>query len=212
MRAPAALLDGAAGAILDSRMTTEIDPSSETPPRVVEQLLRSHARFLAFLEPRVESRAVAEDILQEAFARALTRGDSLRSDESASAWFYRMLRNALIDHYRHRGAERRALDAAELEPERPNAETDTALMNTVCACMHDLLDTLKPEYADALRQVDLCEQSLADYARQTGITPNNASVRLHRAREALHKRLITSCGTCTAHGCLDCHCQRSGGT
>ena len=176
---------------------------------VVARLLQSHVRFLAFLEQRVESRAVAEDILQEAFTRALVRGDSLRDDESATAWFYRMLRNALIDHYRHRGAERRALDAAEREPERENAATDAALLSTVCACMHDLLDTLKPEYAQAIREVDLGEQTLGDYARAAGITANNASVRLHRAREALYKRLVASCGTCTAHGCLECNCQRS---
>ena len=193
-------------------MTPESQPDSALQAissPVVERLLQSHVRFLAFLEPRVESRAVAEDILQEAFTRALARGDSLRDDESATAWFYRMLRNALIDHYRHRGAERRALDAAEREPERENAATDAALMNTVCACMHDLLDTLKPEYAEAIREVDLREQNLADYARGAGITSNNASVRLHRAREALYKRLVASCGTCTAHGCLECNCQRA---
>src|SRR3954471_3420031 len=45
--------------------------------QVVAQLVESHARFLAFVERRVGSRAAAEDILQEAFTRALTRGDAL---------------------------------------------------------------------------------------------------------------------------------------
>ena len=48
----------------------------------------------------MHSRETAEDILQEAFGRALTRVDTLRDDESAVAWFYRLLRNAVIDHYR----------------------------------------------------------------------------------------------------------------
>jgi RNA polymerase sigma factor (sigma-70 family) len=191
--------------------TTQENASDEallgSSPAMVEQLVQSHARFLAFLERRVASRAVAEDLLQEAFARALARGDSLRSGESATAWFYRLLRNALIDHYRRRAAERRALDSAADEPEPLNAETDAALMNTVCACVLDLVDTLKPEYAEAVRRVDLEDQSLGQYAQSAGVTPNNASVRLHRAREALHKRLIASCGTCTAHGCLDCQCK-----
>jgi DNA-directed RNA polymerase specialized sigma24 family protein len=34
-------------------------------------LLENHRRFLAFLERRVGDRAVAEDILQEAFVRNL---------------------------------------------------------------------------------------------------------------------------------------------
>lgn len=175
----------------------------------VAQLVRGHGHFLAFLERRVSSRAVAEDILQDAFARALARGDTLRDGDSAQAWFYRLLRNALIDHYRHRGADQRALGAAAAEPEPLGAETDAALLHTVCECMAELLPTLKPEYAEIVRRVDLEEQSLADYALQQGITRNNASVRLHRAREALHRRLVTCCGTCATHGCLDCQCQRA---
>jgi RNA polymerase sigma factor (sigma-70 family) len=176
--------------------------------QVVAQLVESHARFLAFVERRVGSRAAAEDILQEAFTRALTRGDALRSGESAKAWFYRLLRNALIDHYRRRAVERRALASAATEPETPSAEADEALMSTVCACMGVLIDTLKPEYAEALRRVELEDQNLAEYAQQQGITSNNAGVRLHRAREALYKQLVTSCGTCATHGCLDCHCNQ----
>jgi RNA polymerase sigma factor (sigma-70 family) len=182
--------------------------TTEMSQQVVAQLVDSHARFLSFLERRVGSRAVAEDILQEAYTRALTRGDTLRSGESAKAWFYRLLRNALIDHYRRRSAEHRALESAASEPEQQSPQADEALMNTVCACMAVLVDTLKPEYAEALRRVDLEDQSLADYAAHNDITSNNASVRLHRAREALYKQLVTSCGTCATHGCLDCHCQR----
>jgi RNA polymerase sigma-70 factor (ECF subfamily) len=44
------------------------------------------------------------------------------------------------------------------------------------------------------------------FAEAAGITPNNASVRLFRAREALRQQLQRSCGTCAEHGCLDCSC------
>ena len=60
-------------------------------------LVASHREFLAFLEPRLPSRALAEEILQSAFVRAMEKGGALRDEESAVAWFYRVLRNALID-------------------------------------------------------------------------------------------------------------------
>ena len=186
-----------------------MDSEATTTPEAVARLVQSHAQFLEFIERRVASRAVAEDILQEAFARALSRGDTLRDGESAKAWFYRLLRNALVDHYRRRAAEQRALERQAGENETLSAETEAALFHTVCACMGVLVDTLKPEYAEALRRVDLEDQPLADYAAQHGITHNNAGVRLHRARQALHKQLVTSCGTCATHGCLDCRCQRT---
>jgi hypothetical protein len=42
-----------------------------TTPEVVKTLVDNHRRFLAFLERRVGSREVAEDILQDAFVRGL---------------------------------------------------------------------------------------------------------------------------------------------
>jgi RNA polymerase sigma-70 factor (ECF subfamily) len=47
-----------------------------------------------------------------------------------------------------------------------------------------------------------------DYAVEAGMTANAAGVRLFRAREALKRRLVESCGTCADHGCLDCRCDR----
>ena len=75
-------------------------PTDET----LRILLANHARFLRFLEPRVGSREAAEDVLQAAFVKGLRKADDLRQGESAVAWFYRLLRNALIDHHRRRAA------------------------------------------------------------------------------------------------------------
>lgn len=179
-------------------------------PEVIAVLVENHRRFLDFLQRRVGSREVAEDILQDAFVRGLARAGQLRNEESAVAWFYRTLRNALVDHWRGAGAERRAVDraAALADPDSPAA--DEELMDTVCGCAAALLDTLKPEYAAALRRVDLEGASVKTMAEAAGITANNASVRLFRAREALRRQVERSCGTCAEHGCLDCHCGGPG--
>lgn len=80
------------------------------------------------------------------------------------------------------------------------------MRGAVCECLHTLLPTLKPEYAEILRRADLEEEPLAAVASSLGITLNNATVRLHRARQALKRQLERSCGTCAVHGCLDCDC------
>ena len=131
---------------------------------------------------------------------------SLRAADSAVAWFYRALRNAIVDHYRRRGTETRVLAqvAAETEDEVP---PEQELLDAVCACVTTLLPTLKPEYASAIRRVELDEIAVRDYAAEENLTPNAASVRLFRAREALKRRVIQSCGTCADHGCVDCRCR-----
>jgi len=173
---------------------------------VVETLAKNHREFLGFLERRVGSRAEAEDILQQAFVKGLERAESVRDDESVVAWFYRLLRNAVVDHHRRGGAAGRTLDAFAREL-GDAVEPAVEVAENVCACVRSLSDTLKPEYGDALRRVDVEGMSVQSYAASIGIEPNNASVRLHRAREALRKSVQTSCGTCADHGCLDCTCE-----
>lgn len=176
---------------------------------VIQQLVASHRQFLSFLQKRVESREAAEDILQSAFVRSLEHASELREGESAVAWFYRILRNATVDHYRRRASTERAHE--EWGKEMAEQETpDPQAANEICRCISGLAETLKPEYREALRLVDLEDGSLSDLAAKAGITAGNAAVRLHRAREALRKQVKAACGSCAEHGCLDCRCTPDG--
>lgn len=175
-------------------------------PKLLATLLDQRSQFLRFLERRVSSPAIAEDILQNAYVRALEREGDLRNSESGIAWFYRILRNAVIDFYRHRTVEDRALTqwAAELET---TVEPDDLTRDIVCKCIDRVLPSLKVGYADILRKIDLEETSLPAFATANGITVPNATVRIHRARQALKKALIATCGACSKHGCTLCNCR-----
>lgn len=166
----------------------------------LDPLVAMHGELLRFVRRRVASDAEAEDLLHAAFVRAAEKADTIRDDESTVAWFYRLLRNAIVD--RHRGRR----DAAPLEDalEVPDPE----LHRTVCACVHDLVPALKPDWARLVRRVDLEGARVPDVARDEGITPNAAAVRLHRARATLRDKLRVACGACARHGCLDCGCRR----
>ena len=170
------------------------------------QLVENHRSFLGFLERRVGDRAMAEDILQDAFVKTLEKGGELREHTSSVAWFYQMLRNSVIDQYRRSGARNRALEGFAREIEgavEPPPEIEAA----ICSCVSRLAATLKPEYAAAIRRIELDGVAVQDYAAEAGITSNNAAVRVFRAREALRKQVKVSCGTCAEHGCLDCMCK-----
>ena len=82
-----------------------------TAPDLTSRLVDNHREFLGFLERRLGDRALAEDILQDAFVKSLEKAGDVRDESSSIAWFYRMLRNAVIDHYRRRGTRDRALEA-----------------------------------------------------------------------------------------------------
>jgi RNA polymerase sigma-70 factor (ECF subfamily) len=168
----------------------------------VEELVALKADFLRFVRARTRGEVEAEELLQAAYLKATERIETVRDGESTVAWFYRLLRNAIADV----GRERRRAEAlpAEAEP----AVTDADLHRAVCACVNDLVPTLKPQWATLVRRVDLEGASVPEVARDEGITPNAAAVRLHRARGALRDKLLVVCGACARHGCLDCGCRR----
>jgi RNA polymerase sigma factor (sigma-70 family) len=174
-------------------------PSADT----IAALLANHREFLAFVERRVGDRALAEEILQDAFVRSLEKADAIHS--SAVGWFYQVLRRAVIDRSRRHAVAARRLEAfaAELETTAEHDEVHAA----VCQCVTRLAGTLKPEYADALRRIEVDGVAVKDYAAELGITSGNAAVRVSRAREALRRQVARSCGTCAEHGCVDCTCS-----
>ena len=187
-----------------------IDPSEpELPqtPGVVAELVANHREFLAFVQRRVGDRALAEEILQDAFVRGIVSQEDVR--DSAVGWFYRLLRNAIIDAQRRRAAATRRLDS--YAQDASNAQDDDELERVVCKCVAELAGTLKPEYATALRRIDVDGLAVKDYAAEVGISASNAGVRVFRAREALRKQVTRSCGTCADHGCLDCSCETAPG-
>jgi RNA polymerase sigma-70 factor (ECF subfamily) len=180
--------------------------STDDRARVANVLVENHRAFLGFLERRVGDRALAEDLLQDAFTRNLDRLSDT-PDEALVPWFYRVLRNAAIDRHRRKGAEERALAAFTQELANA-AQPDEVFHREICACVGRLANTLKPEYAEVLRAVDVEETPVKAFAEAAGLTASNAGVRLFRAREALRKEVAASCGTCAEHGCLDCSCGK----
>jgi RNA polymerase sigma-70 factor, ECF subfamily len=180
-------------------------------PEAIKRLIEGRQQFLSFLEKRIQSKAAAEDILQAAFVRSLEKGGSVRNEESVTAWFYRVLRNAIIDYYRQRGSADRVSEqfVAHLQDHQ---EPDELFKGEICQCVTALLENLKPEYRDAIQAVDLDDGSMADLATRARITANNAAVRVHRAREALRKQVVNACGICATHGCIECHCKPKSGT
>lgn len=188
-----------------SEARPESDVVRPLDPDMKQVLVENHRAFLQFLERRLGRRDLAEDILQDAFARGLERLETLRDGEAVVPWFYRTLRNATIDYYRRTKSADRALALFAEEIEKVE-EPIESVRDEACKCVARLADTLKPEYAEALRRIEVDGASMADFADEKGISKNNAAVRVFRAREALRRQVAASCGTCAEHGCVACTC------
>ena len=170
----------------------------------VAALLENHRAFLRYLERRVGDRALAEDILQDAFAKVVARPEQAPADEAIVPWFYRTLRNAAVDQFRRRGAADRAYEAfaRELDTrETPSTEMEAE----ICACVSRLAATLKPEYAEALEAIEVAGTPVKAFAEQKGLSSSNAGgARVpcpRSAEEAGHRVVRHVCGArlCQLH-------------
>ncbi len=178
--------------------------TAESAPQLAA-LVENHRAFLRYLERRVGDRALAEDILQDAFAKLVARPEQAPKDEAIVPWFYRTLRNAAVDRFRRAQSANRVIEAFARELQAQDAPAPD-LHAEICACVARLAATLKPEYAEALEAIDVRGTPVKQFAETRHLSPGNAGVRVFRAREALKKRVAQSCGTCAEHGCFDCTC------
>jgi RNA polymerase sigma factor (sigma-70 family) len=178
----------------------------ETPASLAT-LFENHRAFLKYLERRVGDRGLAEDILQDAFAKVVDRPVQPPTDEGIVPWFYRVLRNAAVDQLRRRATATNAMEAFARELHNHATTPAIEMEAEICACVMGLASTLKPEYSEALQAIDVQGLPVKTFAEQRGLSANNAGVRVFRAREALKKRVTESCGTCAEHGCLNCTCK-----
>jgi RNA polymerase sigma factor (sigma-70 family) len=172
-------------------------------PALLAVLIPERARFVRLARARVGTDADAEDVVQRSLARAAAHVASLGDPQRARAWFYRILRRAIVDHHRARAAEPARSDE---EPEIAD-EQSLEPTRTPCVCAVRLLGELRPAYAEVIRRVDVEEGELAAVAEALGISVGNLHVRLHRARRLLRDEVKHHCGVATHRPCLDCTCD-----
>ncbi|WP_454656231.1 RNA polymerase sigma factor [Bosea beijingensis] len=193
---------------LPEKLRAKADAATKPSDDAVRQaLVEARQEILRFLQRSLRDLDDAEEVLQRFTLRALERASQLRDVRSMRGWLGRILATTIADYQRAAARKRRReveLDSAALE----NRAADPDLDSAICNCLYRLLPTLKPEYADIIRRADILGETRDGLAEALGISQNNLTVRLHRGRQALRKRLEEMCRTCPIHGFLDCACER----
>ena len=153
-----------------------------------EQLFEDHAQgLLGFLVYRSGDRALAEDVLADAFERALRsrrRFDPRRG--SAKTWIYSIALNRLRDQMRRRDAEHRAIESIAA-----GAATEASGLDRVEA-RSDLGQALAQLSAEEREAVALRyggDLTVREVARVTGVKLSTAEGRVYRGLEKLRDLL-----------------------
>src|SRR5437764_8665393 len=152
-----------------------LDPQSLT--RHIDRLYRAAWALCG-------SREDAEDLVQETFARVLSRPRMLRGDDELY-YLMRVLRNTFLTG--RRTAARRPLTVATLEdvvtPDaKPMARPDQAIEVQE---IYATIALLPADFREALVAVDVLGLSYREAARALGVREATITTRLYRARQRL---------------------------
>jgi RNA polymerase sigma-70 factor, ECF subfamily len=148
--------------------------------------LASYGRTVAMVAALVGSRHEAEDIAQEAYARALARWRLLRAYDLPEAWVRKVALRLAIDAGRRQRRRVATMTQLALLRQPPTAEPGNDLLHTPLG--RALLSLPLPE-----RQV-LALHYVADLpvntiARECGLSPGTVKSRLAAGRRHLEERL-----------------------
>ena len=126
-------------------------------------------------------RFLAEDLVQEAFARAWSAWASLRDEKAARSWLYRILHNEHARLY-----ERKRLEM--VEDQELDALEDRTLQSAFGEIeLRQALHALPAAYREPLVLQALGGFSCEEIAQLLDLTPGAVMTRLSRARLALRR-------------------------
>ncbi|MEM7413641.1 MAG: RNA polymerase sigma factor [Myxococcota bacterium] len=130
--------------------------------------------------------AVAEDVAQEAFARAYRGLARFRGDAQLSTWFYRILVNEANRHHRFAWVRRRSPEEfPETEDTRTPPPGDPALRARVV----EALSRLSRGQRECFVLIHLEGFTVAETAEITGRATGTIKSHLHRALKSLREQL-----------------------
>ena len=160
-----------------------------------EELYRRHKGGLfRFVLRSVRERAVAEELYQEIWMRAIEARGRYEAQAKFSTWLYTIAHNRLVDHWRKRGLQLVSLDqedgsaaepaaGAAYEPQRI-VEAKQGLERFARA-----LEALPPAQREAFLLHQEAEMSVAEIAKATGSNEEAAKSRLRYALSKLKEAM-----------------------
>ncbi len=147
--------------------------------QLTEYIVAHQEEFYRLAFSYVKNRDAALDVVQESIVKALSRADSLRQPQYMKTWFYRILLNESMNHYR-RG---KRLVPLETVPDAPAPTGDPADRLDLYAA----IDRLSPQEQAVIRLRFFEDMKLEEIAQVTGANLNTVKSRLYKSLRKLRE-------------------------
>ena len=141
---------------------------------LVEHIVNGQTEFYRLALSYVKNRDAALDVVQEAIVKALSKVDTVREPAYLKTWFYRILINEAMNHFRRNrnlvSLEEVMADRAA-EPRDPGERLD----------LYDAIDRLSFPEQTVIKLRYFEDMKLEEIAQATGTNLNTVKSRLYKA-------------------------------
>jgi RNA polymerase sigma-70 factor (ECF subfamily) len=141
-------------------------------------------------------RAAADDLAQEVFIKAYFSLPRFKAKSEFGTWLYRIAVNHAKDYLRKNRSRLRDVSIEDVGEQRlaaaDKSQEDIQSEEERRALVLKVLERLPEKYRTILTLRDIEGMSYEDISRILGLSPGTVDSRLHRARQKLRQRLISS--------------------
>lgn len=161
-----------------------------------------------YLRRRVSDPAVAEDLVQDVFIKALAAISANRTPRNLTGWLYAAARTTVADYYRSMPSS-----TAEIDENLPDARaaSDELLHQELSLCIKPLVLRLPSIYRETLLAADFDGKSMRSIAAEQGLSLSAVKTRASRARSMLKDKLLACCHVEMSNGMVTDYHRRASG-
>ena len=163
--------------------------STEQTWQAMSQQLR------AFFRRRVTDDQLAEDLLQETFARVHNGLASLQEQERLAAWVQRVAQNTLRDYFRKGFVSKEVLtsDGVVADEVSEESTSDENYNEEIAAGLGCVVQQLPPRYREAIELAEIEGLTQGEVGARLGLSLSGAKSRVQRGRGKLKDLLLKCC-------------------
>lgn len=153
-------------------------------------LLPLKDKLFRFALSVVSNRAVAEDVVQDAYLKLWSKREQLDEIRNIEAWSMRMVKNLCLDYFKssHTKTTRSEINEETSLGFISSPQHQTEISDTV-EQVHGIIDSLPLQQKQIIQLRDVEGYSYKDIADILEIDMNTVKVYLHRARKSIRQQL-----------------------
>jgi RNA polymerase sigma factor (sigma-70 family) len=173
--------------------TNRVEEPADPKTISIEQTFRKRrSGFLAWARQRTPDLETAEDVVQEAFLKAVSRVDVFLFVEDLAAWVFTVMRNLIADHWRADSVRRRNIDSSltgdlfeEVVAGVGIDPQDTLVRDELQEALRVAVESLPKDQREVLEAQAIDGTTFRELSGKTGVSINTLMARKRRAIQKL---------------------------